>query len=442
MNILVMTADDLNFDWVGVNGCVIPDITPNLDRLAAQGMRFDHCHAASPICQPSRQSMFTGLYPHNNGAPAFDPIDRQVTTLQEVLRKHGWMNGILDKVPHHAPQEKFAWDFVRADAALGVGRNPELYYRQAKTFIAEAQSAGKPFFLVANSRDPHRPFSGSESETKILKSSGGSDIRMPGRTYTPAEMTIPPFLPDLPDIRRELAQYSSSVHRLDETVGQVLKALQESGQADNTIVLFLSDHGMPLPFAKTTLYRPGTRTPLMVRWPGRVQPGTVDREHFLSGCDITPTLLEAVGLPALANLDGRSFLPVLEGRRQEHRKTAYTVLNATSARREYPTRAVLDARYVYIWNHWADGQRTFQNESMEGLTFKAMQQAEAPAVQARAEFFLKRAKEEFYDQADDPGSLRNRIADPGYATPIAQLKAALLAHMQRTRDPLLAAFPA
>ena len=112
-----------------------------------------------------------------------------------------------------------------------------------------------------------------------------------------------------------MAQYYSSAHRCDETVGEVLRALKESGLEDSTLVMFLSDNGISMPFAKSNCYLTSTRTPWLVRWPGKVKPGVVDTEHFISGIDFMPTILEAAGLPAPAGMDGRSFLPLLTGRR-------------------------------------------------------------------------------------------------------------------------------
>ena len=163
-NILLITADDMNYDASGAYGCKIDDITPNIDRLAAQGMKFTSAHVTIAVCQPCRESLMTGRYPHRNGAEGFHPIDKSVPTLQEQLQKTGYLNGILGKNSHLAPKEKYCWDYYIETAQLGQGRDPKLYGQFAKAFFDKAKTENKPFFLMANSHDPHRPFAGSDQE--------------------------------------------------------------------------------------------------------------------------------------------------------------------------------------------------------------------------------------------------------------------------------------
>ncbi len=431
-NILLITADDMNYDAPGAFGCKIRGITPNIDRLAAQGMRFTRAHVTVAVCQPSRSVLMTGRYPHRNGAEGFQPIREDVPTLQEQLRAAGYLNGILGKNSHLAPRTKFCWDFDIQAGQLGQGRDPALYYRYSKEFLENARAARKPFFLMANSQDPHRPFAGSEQE------SGRGMKTAYRRKIEPSEVEVPGFLPDIPEVRREVAQYYTSVHRCDETVGQVLRALAESGLEENTFVMFLSDNGMSFPFAKTNCYLNSTRTPWIVRWPGRVRPGSIDREHFISGIDFMPTVLEAAGLRQIDGMDGRSFLPLLDGKRQPERDHVFTVFHETSARKRYEMRCVQNRRFAYILNAWSDGKAVFRNESQNGLTFRAMQEASRtdPRIAERVRFFLYRAPEEFYDYERDPNALHNLIADPEYRPEIERLRRMLREHMARTGDPL------
>jgi N-sulfoglucosamine sulfohydrolase len=433
LNLLLITADDMNYDSLGVTGCKVKGITPNLDRLAAQGILFERAHVTIAVCQPCRSVLMTGRYPHRNGALGFQPIHRDVPTLQESLRAGGYLNGIMAKVPHLAPADKFCWDTVVPANALGRGRDPKLYHQHALAFFKKSKDSGKPFFLMANSQDPHRPFSGSQQE----KNNRRAGPPWPGvsRRITPVE--VPAFLPDLPDVRREVAQYMTSVHRCDEIVGEVLRALKDAGLEESTLVMFLSDHGMAFPFAKTNCYIDSTRTPWMVRWPGKVKPGSVDREHFISGIDFMPTALEALGLPPVKGMDGRSFLPLLEGKKQEGRGRVFTVFNRTSARKDFPMRAIQDGKFLYIYNAWSDGKTVFRNESQSGLTFKAMQAAAKtdPKVAARVRLFQYRVPEELYDVARDPAALHNLIADRLYAKDLARLRQELLQMMESTADP-------
>jgi len=239
-----------------------------------------------------------------------------------------------------------------------------------------------------------------------------------------------------------LAQYYSAVHRCDETVGALLYALAQAGRADKTLVMFLSDNGMAFPFAKTNVYLNSTCTPWLVRWPGHTRPGSVDREHMVSGIDLTPTVLDAASLPPLEGMDGHSMVPLLNGEPQAGREEVMTVFHETSAKRQYPMRSLLTPRYGYIFNAWADGETVFKNESQSGLTFKAMQAAAErdDAIAARVKLFLYRVPEELYDYAADPDALHNLIDDPGCREQVAKMRAALLKRMRDTEDPLADTF--
>lgn len=449
-NVLFISVDDMNWDSLGSTGCKVKDITPNIDRLASQGLRFEHAHVTIAVCQPTRSVWFTGRYPHRNGALGFQPINVRVPTMTEQTKKVGYLNGIMAKVPHLAPQRKFAWDVVVGANQLRVGRDPQLYYKHAKAFFERAKKEGKPFFLMANSQDPHRPFAGSPQEAarkkprKRKKKKRRRPVNYPGvsRTITVKEVEVPKFLPDIPLVRKEIAEYYTSVHRADEIVGAVLKALKETGYEKNTLVVFLSDHGMPLPFAKTNCYFNSTRTPLIIRWPGRVKAGVVDKTHMVSGIDLMPTILDAIRLPAVKGVDGRSFLPMLDGKPQDNRDEVYTVFHRTSARRDYEMRSVITKRLGYIYNAWSDGKLAFRNESMNGRTFRAMRAAGQtnPAIAARVKLFQYRVKEELYDYEKDPAALKNLIDDPKYAKQLAAFRRKMRAKMRAVNDPALKTF--
>ena len=437
LNFLLITADDMNYSSPGVFGCAVPDITPNIDRLASEGLRFVNGHVAIAVCQPSREALMTGRYPHRNGGEGFQPINLDVPTLQEQLHAAGYLNGIMGKNSHLAPREKFCWDFYIEPGQLGQGRNPQAYYNFSKEYFEKAKAEGKPFFLMANSQDPHRPFAGSDQEMQKWKKHVPFD-----RQILPAEAQIPGFLPDIPDVRREVAEYFTSVHRCDETVGAVLRALEETGFQDNTLVMFLSDNGMSFPFAKTNCYLTSTKTPWIVRWPGKAKPATVNTEDFISGIDYMPTILEAAGLAQVPGMDGASFVPLLLGRPQEGRDRLFTEFHETSGRLRFPMRCLQTRKYGYLVNFWSDAKRVFKNESQSGLSFKAMQEAAktSPPITERVQMFQFRVPEEFYDFEKDPDALLNLIADPQCQGEIQKFRQTMLDWMTRTGDPALEAY--
>lgn len=437
-NILMMLADDLNYNSIGCFGCPVDDITPNLDRLAQEGLCFDNAHVTIAVCQPSRECLLTGLYPHKNGAPGFMPIADDIPTLTETLRNNGYYNGIIGKLKHAVPMDRFAWDYASRmmEAQSQYGRSPELYRRRSKEFFEQAKEAGKPFFLMANTHDPHRPFAGSDDEVDKFY---GYHIYA-DRFYKMEEAWVPPFLPDLPDVRKELAQYYSSVHRADESMGAVLASLEEAGLSDNTLVIFMSDNGMAFPFAKANCYLNSTKTPLIVRWPGHTHEGTRNDSDMVSGVDFAPTVLEACGLEGKMETDGRSYVPLLEGRKDEGREDfVYTQFNLTSAFNAFPMRCLQTKRYGYIFNAWSDGETVYRNESQSGLTWKAMVAAskDDDLLGSRCTFFQKRVREEFYDFEKDPDALVNLIDDPAYSDIVDSFRARLNDEMEKYRDPLL-----
>lgn len=437
-NVLFITADDMNYDSLGCYGCPTDSITPSIDDLAERGMRFTNAHVTIAVCMPSRETLMTGRYPHNNGGEGFEPISVEVPTLQEQLHASGYINGILGKTNHLAPSEKFCWDYKVNFDELGKGRDPERYYGYTKDFIERSKHEGKPFFLMANSHDPHRPFAGSDQE----KRKWGDDPPEFGRRIEPDEVTVPGFLPDIPQVRLEIAEYYTSVHRCDETVGRVMAALEESGLYEDTLVMFISDNGMALPFAKTNCYLNSTKTPWIVSWPDRVEPGVIDDTHLISGVDYMPTILDALDIPFVNGMDGRSFLPMLYGRRQEGWEYVFTQFHETAANRRYPMRCVQSKGFGYIVNFWSDQETVFLNESQSGRTFAAMKSASEsdPGILQRVHLFQYRVPEEFYNFGADPNALENLVDSSQYEREIADLRTVLGEWMHDTNDPAYDAF--
>lgn len=439
-NVLLITVDDMNCDSVGCFGNPMPDITPNLDRLAKEGMKLEHGHITVAVCQPSRSVLLTGRYPHHNGARGFEDIDCGVTTLTEVLRANGYYNGIIGKEDHVAPKEKFCWDaYVRTlTEEMGQGRDPEVYYTESKKLFEAADECGKPFFAMINSHDPHRPFAGSDDEIKYF-----GRHYIPETTYEPEEVYVPGCLPDLPDVRRELAWYYASVHRADQSVGRVLDALRDTGHEQDTMVLFLSDNGMALPYAKTNCYLNSTHSPYIVRWPGRIKPGSVS-EALVNGVDYTPTILDILGIDPIQDCDGKSMKNTLLAGTECH-EDIFTLMFKTANNHitkrplSFPMRCVQDKRFAYIFNGWSDGTCTFLNESTEGLTFKAMEEAGKtdPYIHHRAEFFKYRVPEELYDKELDPHALNNLLELPEYRDILAKMRLRMLDYMRESRDGLV-----
>jgi N-sulfoglucosamine sulfohydrolase len=432
-NVLLFTADDLHAESLGVYSGKPADLTPNLDKFAAQGMQFMRAHVNTAICAPCRAIIATGRYSHRSGAMGFMKARDDVPDIVTTFKAAGFLTGILGKVAHSTPKSSMKWDYAFDQKELGNGRSPSIYAERSKVFLERAKAENKPFYFMVNSHDPHRPYCNPDNLTK--------GAEMPSKIYSPEEVDVPGFLPDLPGVRQELATYLNSTRRLDDTFGAVMKALDDSGLADNTLVLFITDNGIAVPFAKCNAWYHSSRSPLLVRWPGVVKPSTKNAADFVSVVDFFPTFTEATGVTPPVGLDGKSFLPLLKGQAQDGRDVVFTQIDSKAGGDAVPMRAVQNGRFIYIHNAFSDGKHWYRNNN-EGKCMQAMNTAAKTdkAVAARVDLFRHRVPEEFYDIQKDPNCLNNLIDNPEYKGEMEAMRKQLTAQMQKTEDPMLDAF--
>jgi len=403
----------------------------------------------TPICGPSRSALLSGRYPHSNGIMGHGDQPPELwqqpevltPTITRYLREAGYTTGAILK----ARRARFnVWDVVYLESPFGVGhhdRNPASFYERTKAFIASARERGKPFFLYANPIDPHRPWVDTEQEA-TMQSTWNPDrpYPEPSRRYGAEDVEVPEFLPDLPDIRDNLVPYYESLHRGDECIGAILRALEESGESENTLVVFLSDNGMGAIGAKATLYQAGLRTPIIVRWPGVVEAGVVDDESVISSIDIMPTVLDAVGMSAVAGIEGQSFVEVLNGGAPTaQRQYAYAASNYSgSSRPEHflPQRAIIDKEYLYVWNSYvirSKGRQRFQTSWIDVV--QSSLNADHPRLLAKIEAIINKPAEELFDLTNDPGCWDNLAQDPAHVGTLNEYRMKLSSEMESTSDP-------
>ena len=438
-NILLLTVDDMSADSVGVFGSKLAGTTPNMDKLASQSLRFAHAHVTVGNCMPCRNVMLSGLYSHNNKVEGFYQVKNPGWPhLVDLMKGAGYFTGIRGKVSHSTPYQPYAWD-ANLDT---LPNGSKAHIKDAKSYgtstangISKAKAAKKPFCLVINISDPHKPF---WSKPK----GGGKDPFVPTRIFKANEVPIPGFLFDDLQVREELALYYSSVRRADDCVGEVLTALEASGEANNTVLMFMSDHGMPLPFAKTQLYHHSTHTPWMVRWPGVTKAGSVDTQHMISAVDFLPTVLDITGAKHPKRLDGRSYLTLLKGGTQEGRGHVIKEYNENAGRSRDPMRGVQTKRFLYLFNPWSNGERVFATATTGTATFRRMAALASSnkTLAARLDLYKHRVPEELYDVTRDPDCLENLIEHPKHKNELKKLRATLDAWMVRSKDPMLKAF--
>ena len=450
-NIVLFTVDDMDITSVNCYGNPLPDLTPNMDRLAAQGMRFMHAHVSSAICMPCRQSMMTGLQPHRNGSFGFVEVAKGACpSLPEILTKSGYYTISISKGRDY---KAFPWDeFISGLGGDGwYSRKPDAFYQQAKKSIGNAFAKGRPFYIGINTSDPHRPWPGSEQEKEFVQDlrkqyPTAPDFPVMQPVCSEADVPLLPYLPDLPDIRKETVQYLTCVKRADDTLGRIMQLLDEEGLTENTLFIFLSDHDAAMPTAKQNCYEHSSITPLMVRWPGKIKPGSVDSDHMVSSLDLMPTILEALKLPIPEKQDGRSMFSILMGGKQDGRDAVFTSYNyITPGQQVFPMRSVHTKEWSYVFNPWSDGikKRLQSNgqptENQSGLTFAAMQKAALtdPEMKKRVDYILLRRRDELFDLKKDPYSFHNLAEDPEYRQQLREMKERVINEMKRSEDPLL-----
>jgi len=330
---------------------------------------------------------------------------------------------------------------------LGYGRSPKRYRERTAGAVQNAIAAGKSFFINVNMHDPHRPFANAPQERRDQRPELWAEVPLVENPYDPAKIPLPGFLPDLPEVRLEMAEYFTSVRRCDHIVGEVLEALEASKTAENTVVIFLSDHGIAVPFAKTNCWMHSNRTPLIVRWPGKTPAGNIISHKMVNSVDIPSTILDILGLENLSGADGKSFRGLIDPRadnRDAGRDQIFVHLNAPFSRKSFAMRGVITGKSGYIWNGWANGETKFSNESMSGRTFAAMAEAAKhnTGIAKRVKHYLYRCPEEFYEYTRDPDALANLVEDPEMQRQVTRARSKLLDHMLRTDDPQLENFRA
>ncbi len=425
-NIVLFTGDDHSKLDAGCYGN--PTIrTPTLDSLAANGLVFDNFFTVTAICCPSRAALMTGQYPFTNGCFGMTACDDGIRPLTAILADAGYHCGLVGK-RHLAPWDAFRFEYAPADPkGEKMGRDVTTYTDDVRGFFDHLKTESKPgpFFLMVNFHDPHRVFPTPD------------EVPQPADRAT---VVIPPTLPDLPDVREEVGRYTDAVQRMDGGIRLCLAALRQSGLADNTIVIYLSDHGAGFPFAKSTLYDAGTNIPMIMSWPGRIGAGR-RTSALASVVDFAPTILEVVGIPIPESMQGESFATVLAGKSDRHRDAVYGSQTDDFVPPSYPIRSARTERFAYLFNVHPD--RRMGNNTLGGLTWAAMVKAAESdtALARRVDRYEHRPPEEMYDVASDPFELRNLAADPACAADLAAMRALLVAHMVAAKDPFVALLP-
>ena len=405
-DIVIVLADDQTWNDSGCYGNRQVK-TPNIDRLAARGMRFTRAFTATAMCAPTRQQLYTGLFPVRNGAyPNHSKVKPGTRSIVHFLRKRGYRVGLSGK-KHFGPPASFPFETVpRAQMGKFIGRKK-----------------GEPYCLVVTSHSPHLPWTAGDSSV-----------------YDPAEVKLPPKFVDTPQTRAAMVRYYAEITDFDRELGECMEAVNRHGREDDTIFIYTSEQGAQFPGGKWTCYDMGLHVAMVVRWPRKVRGGSVTAA-MVQYVDVVPTLLEAVGAQKVKGLDGKSFLGVLQGKTDEHHEVVFGVhttrgiINGSPC---YPVRSIRTATHKYIWNpkYTEPFRNVLTGGRDKGGYWNSWVELAKTDTNARriVEGYQRRPEVEIYDLRHDPFEQKNLAGTPALANLERSLRARLDGWMQQQGD--------
>lgn len=381
-NIVYIMADDCTFHELGCYGGQAH--TPNIDQLATEGLLFQRCFQTAPMCSPTRHNIYTGLYPVKSGAyPNHTFAKKGTKSLSHYLKPLGYRVALSGK-NHVAPKSVFDFEYSGR-------KNPDM--KVVEKLMVESKENGTPFCLLACSNEPHAPWDKGDASR-----------------YPADQVKLPPYLLDTPETRESFSKYLAEITYYDSQVGEILALLKKHGLAENTLVIVTSEQGNQFPFAKWTCYDAGLQSGMIASWPGRVPKGkkTAAMVEFV---DLCPTFIEAANGVVPKGLDGKSFLPVLEGKADDHKQHVYglmTTKGILNGSDHYGIRSVRSKTHKLIVNLTPEVE--FRNIAMKSPSFQSWEKRAAKGDQ-RAAYLVNRYKNrpaiELYNIVNDPSELNN-----------------------------------
>jgi arylsulfatase A-like enzyme len=402
--------------------------TPNMDRIAHEGVRFTNAFCNSPSCSPSRAGMLTGqdTWRLKEGADLWSILSTEYKTYPDLLEASGYQVGFQGK----------GWGPGSFEAS-GRKRNPggDEYKSFAEFMKGKHEGGAWTYWLC--SHEPHRPY-----DVGIGIRSG----------IDPKKIIVPGYLPDHPEVRKDIADYYYSIEMFDKQIGDAIEVLKQSGELDNTVLVICSDNGWQMPRGLANLYDFGTHVPLIISWPGRFKSNVVS-DHLVTLNDLAPTFLKLAGLTPPAEMTGASLLPVIEKDAPEAAQRDFVVLGRERhafVRRHglgYPGRALRTKQFLYIKNYepdrWPAGDPPLYGDIdpyMFNWTGPAkvymVANKDNPAVKPFFDLGMgKRPGEELFDVEKDPDQLHNLAYDSAYKEIKAKLASQMKEYLVKTNDP-------
>lgn len=427
-NVILIIGDDIGWDDFGCYGNPTAR-TPNVDRLAANGIRFTNAFLTASSCSPSRSSIITGRYPHNTGAASelHRPIAWHLPLFPALLRERGYYTVLSGK--NHMPRENppagekpqpepfEIVDDGRAPGNRGGHANWVKHLRE--------RPRDRPFFFWFAAFDAHRGWDADKEW----------DAAAYGPKHDPDTMRVPRFLIDDAATRSDLASYANEVTRFDHYIGRVVAELEGQGILENTLIFVLADNGRPFPRAKTRVHDSGMKTALVAHWPVGIKHAGAMSAGLVSSIDLAPTVLELAGVAIPASVQGRSLRAMLADPAARVRRFAFSEHNwhdyAANAR------AVRDGEYLYVLNlrpelPWQGPADSVASPSHASLQKARDQRALSPAQ--RDVFLAPRPTEELYRVVNDPDQLENLVNGSAHAAALRRLREVMTQWREETAD--------
>lgn len=425
-NMVIFIGDDLGVDDIGPYGNTVVR-TPNLDRLSRESLLFTRAFAGSPTCGPSRSTLFTGLLPFRHGAHGNHSAVRENTkSLVQYLQPLGYRVVIAGKL-HVGPEEVFAFERISRTNVPepGFEQRPGLHYDlnmgPVDQWLSQQKKDEEPFLLIVADHSPHVVWPETSS-------------------YDPEEIDIPVVHIDTEKTRKARARYYEDITKMDDNVGKLLRSLDEHDLASNTVMIFTADQGPQWPFAKWSLYDDGIRVPMMIRWPDQVAAGS-RTGALVSQADLLPTFVEIAGGKAPGQIDGESFLNVIRGKTDTHRKMVFASHTGDRLMNRSPARMLRTKRYKYILNlapdnvyHTHMDKAKDHNGGREYWTSWIEKAETDKNVAAVLQRYHHHPEEELYDVETDPNEVTNLAGDPKYKKMIEYLRKEMAAWRKTQGD--------
>jgi N-sulfoglucosamine sulfohydrolase len=465
-NVVLIVTDDQSPDAGCYGNPVLK--TPHLDALAADGTRFTDAFCTTASCSASRSVILTGLHNHANGQYGHQHNYHKfssyanIASLPVYLSNAGYRTGLCGKY-HVAPESVYRFE----QKIPGNSRSPVAMADNCAKFIGE--KGDQPFFLYFCTSDPHR---GGGTADELPNKPNRFGNPPPGKSYPgiteviydPKDVIVPGFLPDTPTCRAEIAQYYQSISRIDQGLGRLIQILKDADQWDDTLVIYISDHGIAMPGAKTTVYEGGMRSPCIARNPYNERRGVVTNA-MISWVDLTPTILDFAGIldestgtvkeDIIARIDrpergaqttnatqrghfhGRSFLAVLDQPEVDGWDQVCASHTFHEIQMYYPMRVVRERRYKLIWNIAYPLPFPFASDLWAAPTWQAQYQQGfyAPYGAQTVGSYIQRPEFELFDIQADPHEGNNLALDPRHAELLAEMKQKLQQFQRATNDP-------